>query len=65
MLYFPHCNGKNYYQIKDDQAMVLKENTVQYFSNIKVYASDPWYHTFHGKLENLAYTHQGRYESYL
>ena len=32
-------------------------------SNVKLYASDPWFHTFDGKLENLAYYNQGNHLS--
>ena len=53
--------SKDYYEIKrDDNSLINVENTnAQDFSNVKVYASDPWYDTFDGTLENLVYTNQG------
>ena len=55
------CDGKDYYEIKrDDNSLINVENTnAQDFSNVKVYASDPWYDTFDGTLENFVYTNQG------
>ena len=58
---YQDCNGKDYYEIKrEDKSLLKVENTnAQDFSNVKVYASDPWYDTFDGTLENLVYTNQG------
>ena len=58
---FQHCDGKDYFEVKfNNWSKELVENTnVQEFSDVKVYASNPWYNTFDGKLENLVYTNQG------
>ena len=55
------CDGKDYFEVKrDDNSLLKVENTnAQDFSNVKVYASDPWYDTFDGTLENFVYTNQG------
>ena len=55
------CDGKDYFEVKrEDKSLFKVENTnAQDFSNVKVYASDPWYDTFDGTLENLVYTNQG------
>ena len=60
---FQRCNGKDYFQVKfNNWSKELVENTnAQEFSDVKVYASNPWYNTFDGKLENLVYTNQGTF----
>ena len=57
---YHHCDGKDYFEILVDDTSVFKsENTnAVEVGTVKLYASDPWYHSLNGKLENLAYDNQ-------